>query len=490
MKVRLHRAGHRAAAKHNRLRNLVLVLGLGLLGTVSLPAGALETAWVLTTDYGTFGRVRAFAMDSPWTVTADLATIPGDPAGRHHDDLVYVVGRSSANLIQIYDPAAGFSLVREFSLGSGLNPQDIAFDARGDAYVSCYDQAVLLRVDISSGLILDSFDTSSFADADGLPETAWLQTLGDRLYITCQKLDRNYYYAPSGPGALLVFDMEAEQWVDMDPVEPGIQPIELQGGAPYTRIEVYRHGAEGPTLRVGCVGFYGLQDGGLEQVDPVAGVSLGYLVTEAQLGGDIIGFTGTRAGSAHVLVSDSSFDTSLRRVNLVTGQVTVLDSAHGYFHADVAYDGGFQLYLADRTLGASGLRVFDTVSGAELTAGPLPTGLPPFQFVLPFNGGFTPVTGPVPTAGRLRLAAACPNPCNPRSTLKVSGSPGSRVQVQVLDLRGRRLLRDSLLLDAAGSALFRFEGRDQAGRDLPAGLYRVTTQGREGFAARSVILLK
>ena len=191
-------------------RNFILALGVFLLAAGSLPVVAQDTGWVLTTDYSAFGRIRSFEMDSPWTVSADLATIPGDPSGRHHDDLVYVVGRSTSNAIQIYDPAADFSLVREFSLGSGRNPQDIAFDAEGDAYVSCYDEAVLLRVDVQTGTILDTFDTSMFADADGLPETAWMQTLGDRLYITCQRLDRDYYYSPSGPGALLVFDMTNE----------------------------------------------------------------------------------------------------------------------------------------------------------------------------------------------------------------------------------------------------------------------------------------
>ncbi|MBU8869333.1 MAG: hypothetical protein KOO60_00535 [Gemmatimonadales bacterium] len=476
--------------RRNRLLNFAIVLGVCLCGVASLPAVALDSGWILTTDYSTFGRVRAFSGESPWIVSGDLATIPGDPGGRYHDGRVYVVGRGTTNSIQVYDPETGFSLVKEFSLGSGLNPQDIAFDSQGEAYISCYDRAVLLKVDVQTEQILESFDTSSFADADGLPETAGMQALGDRLYITCQKLDRDNYYSPSGPGALLVFDMAEEKWMDMDPGLSGIQPIELQGGNPYTRIEVSPNGTDNPFLRVGCVGYYGLQDGGLEQVDSLAGVSTGYLVTETDLEGDIVGFTGTGSGSVHILVSNSSFITSLRKVNLTTGQVTVLDNGSGYVHADLAFDGEFQLYLADRTMGASGLRVFDTASGAELTTGSIPTGLPPYQFILPSKSASTPMVGPVPAAGRLHLAHAYPNPCNPRSSLDISGSPGSRVQVQVVDLRGRRLLGDSLILDSSGLARFHFEGCDQAGRSLSAGLYRVTIQDKEGFAARTVTLLK
>ena len=231
------------------MKNLLLLMMLIVLGPA---ANAEATGWILTTDFSTFGRVRSFDLDDPWTVSGDLAVIPGDPAGRHHDGRVYVVGRHGANLIQIYDPEAGFALVREFGIGAGRNPQDIAFDSAGEAYVSCYDEAVLLRVDVEVGTVLETYDTSGFADDDGLPETAWMIARGDLLYITCQKLDRSNWYSPTGPGALLVFDMAAETWVDMDEVAPGIQPIDLIGGNPYTRIEAVANGSGGENLRVGC----------------------------------------------------------------------------------------------------------------------------------------------------------------------------------------------------------------------------------------------
>jgi hypothetical protein len=390
-------------------------------------------------------------------------------------------------LIQVYDPEAGFALEREFSVGAGRNPQDIAFDLAGEAYVSCYDEAVLLRVDVAAGTVLDTYDTSMFADADGLPETAWMIARGDRLYIECQKLDSNNWYPPTGPGSLLVFDMSAETWVDMDGSEPGIQPIILTGADPYTRIEEVGDGAGGRKLRVGCVGFFGLNDGGIEEVDPVTGMSLGYLVTEQELGGDILAFTST-GEDIHVLISDASFITSLRRFDTATGLVTVLDTGNGYVHADLAWDGDFQLFLADRTVGAAGLRVFDIVSGTELTAGPIATGLPPFMFVLPNSGPVSAVPGAV--VDHLRLSAPFPNPCNPAADLQVQARPGRRVRVGVFDLGGRRLQARFLETDNRGRAVFRFDGRDQRGRSLPAGVYRVVVQDEGGFAARSLTLLK
>ncbi len=168
--------------------------------------------------------------------------------------------------------------------------------------------------------------------------------------------------------------------------------------------------------------------------------------------------------------------------------MTVLDTGNGYVHADLAWDGDFQLYLADRTVGASGLRVFDSNSGAELTSGALATGLPPFRFILQTTDGISAV--PVADASGLRLFPPHPNPCNPASDLQIQGRPGDRVRVGVFDLRGRRLQDRTLEIDSSGGAVFRFEGRDHRGRSLSAGVYRVVVQNKTGFAARTLTLLK
>ncbi|RKZ15190.1 hypothetical protein DRQ50_07815, partial [bacterium] len=347
-----------------------------------LPAAAQQPAgWIVTTDYSTFGRVRSFDAADPWTVSADLAVIPGDATGRHHDGLVYILGRGQSNLMQVWDPAAGFALLDETSLGSGLNLQDIAFDTEGDAYVSCYDSAVLLRVDPVDGTVLDTYDTSMFADADGLPETSLMAVVGDLLYITCQRLDVNNWYSPTGPGALLVFDMVAEVWVDMDPGTAGVQPIALQGANPYTRILV-----DGDRLTVGCAGFFGVADGGIEGVDTSAGISTGYLHTEAELGGDINRIQ--RDGEdLLVVINDAAFNTSVRRAG--AGGVDVLDALPGFVHSDIMLLGN-DLYVADRTIGAAGLRVLDAVTGVERTAGAIATGLAPGLFI---RSATAPVSG-------------------------------------------------------------------------------------------------
>jgi hypothetical protein len=283
-----------------------------------------------------------------------------------------------------------------------------------------------------------------------------------------------------------VFDMAAEAWVDMDPEAAGIQPITLTGADPYTRIETVADGAGGWNLRVGCVGFYGIQDGGLEDIDPVSGTSLGYVVTEQELGGDITGFTGT-GNEVHLLVADASFITSLLRFDPADGSVTVIATGTDYVYSDLAWDGDFQLFLADRTVGATGLRVFDTASGAELTTGTLNMGLPPFQFVMP-SSGVSAV--PVSVTSALKIFPAYPNPCNPTADLRIEGRPGGRIRVGVFDLRGRRVVDRVLTADGSGRTGFHFNGRDDAGHSLASGVYRVVVQDKKGFAARSLTLVK
>jgi len=450
----------------------------GLILFLAVGGAMAQTGWILTSDYSTFGNVRSF-VGPPWSVSGDLGAVPGDAVGRHHDGLVYVVGRGTHNLLQVWDPAAGFTLVAEHSLGDDLNLQDVAFDAAGEAYLSCYDTAVLLRVDPATGTILDSYSTAAFADADGLPETGWMTVVGDLLYITCQKLDRANWYLPTGPGALLVFDMAAETWVDMDAGAPGIQPIVLTGANPYTRIH-----ANGDILAVGCAGTFGAADGGIETVDLATGLSQGFAVTEAELGGDLNRIR--RHDDAWLaVVNDAAFNTFVARAD--AGGVSVLDTGSGFVHADILVADDW-LCVLDRTVGAAGLRVLDAVTGVEQTSGPLDTGLPPVLFIEAEPGD--PAGTPVPVPSALRMESPWPNPFNPATAVTLSGPADSRVRVAVSDLRGRILRRAAVTLDADGRGLYRFDGRDEAGRTLPAGVYVVTARAGGETAGRSMTLVK
>ncbi len=443
--------------------------------------GAQTHGVVIGTDYSSAGTVGLLELTAPWTVTADLASIHADANGRWHDDLVYIVNRAGADNIQVLDPAADLAVVRQFSLGLGRNIQDIAFLEDGTAYVSCYDTAELLHIDPVTGAILHVVSTAAFADADGLPETGRLHRRDDRLFLTCERLDRDSWYSPVGDSYILVLDTGDRTWIDCDPILPGTQGILLSAPNPYTDFV-----RTGDHLLMGCNGFYAVADGGVDVVDPVGLVSLGFEITEVELGGDVVALAGGPDGRRHVIVSSSSFVTSVVAYD-DQGLVELLAAAAAYDHAALAWDGDFQLLVADRALGAAGVRIFDAQSGAQLTTGPLGTGLPPALFILPESTA-VPVVD-LPTA-ILSLAPPWPNPANPRTRVAFQAPAGATVHLRIIDLRGRLVRHETLTAGLDGHGAWEFDGRDRRGRAVASGAYRCVLEGAGGFAARSLTIVR
>ncbi|HOX25556.1 MAG TPA: FlgD immunoglobulin-like domain containing protein [Candidatus Krumholzibacteria bacterium] len=459
-----------------------LTLLAGLVAAVATPAAAWSFGGVLTSDYYSSAAIGRIQLAAPWTITPDLEPTYPDAIGVWHGDLVYIVNRRGADNIQILDPARDFTTVDQVvELGPDRGLKHLAFLDDGTAYVSCYDRAELLHVDLTTHTILHVVSTLAFADGDGLPETGWLLRDGDRLFVTCERLDRGAWYSPVGDSYLLVLDLATREWVDCDPDRAGVQGIQLAATNPYC--EPVRNGSR---LLVGCSAFFGLADGGVDVVDLVGLRSLGLEITEDELGGDVVDVAGGAAGRRHVVVADADFRTAVKAYRPGEGVVSIHEGV-AYDHADLAYDGDVQLFVADRRLGAAGVRVFDAASGVQLTAGPLATGLPPASFVLPANAPIA--VGESPPAG-LSLAAPWPNPANPGCQVAFTAAPAARVELRVVDLRGRLVQRGSVEADAAGRGRWEFSGLDAAGRPVASGVYRVIATSGADFAACSLTLVR
>ncbi|MEO6462791.1 MAG: FlgD immunoglobulin-like domain containing protein, partial [Candidatus Eisenbacteria bacterium] len=104
-----------------------------------------------------------------------------------------------------------------------------------------------------------------------------------------------------------------------------------------------------------------------------------------------------------------------------------------------------------------------------------------------------PATVGVPRPGvavsGLVFAAVAPNPSRGAVALSLAGPEGEAVEVQVLDVRGRLVAHLPGVRLAAGPAAIRWDGRDHAGRVVPAGLYLVrATVGSASAVARVVRL--
>ena len=79
--------------------------------------------------------------------------------------------------------------------------------------------------------------------------------------------------------------------------------------------------------------------------------------------------------------------------------------------------------------------------------------------------------GSLPADGRLSAAVAAPNPFNPSTTLRFTLPEPAAVRVDVCDLRGHRVRRLHEGELPAGAVALVWNGRDDAGAELPSGVY-------------------
>ena len=97
--------------------------------------------------------------------------------------------------------------------------------------------------------------------------------------------------------------------------------------------------------------------------------------------------------------------------------------------------------------------------------------------------------GSVPAAAR--LLPAYPNPFNPRTALSFEVSGPQAVDLAIFDARGRRvrtLLEGSAV--AAGTMTLTWDGRDDAGRNVPGGVYFARLEAGEVVSNAALTLLK
>jgi aminopeptidase N len=117
-------------------------------------------------------------------------------------------------------------------------------------------------------------------------------------------------------------------------------------------------------------------------------------------------------------------------------------------------------------------------------------GIDPDQWLLNEANNVNAVPGDGPngdTPQPVRLLAAAPNPFNPRGFLRWEADLVTADRVEIFDLQGRRQRVAELPSRAPGRREFRWDGTDQAGRELPSGVYlfRVTCQPGSGSGAGS-----
>ncbi len=370
------RAGRRAhasalardpASGHRERRRLRLAC-------VRPPRPRAARAVIVTTDFET-GLLATVGVRPPHRVTHPTTPIHSDAVVRVAGERVYIVNRFLGDNLQVLDPAHGLATLLQCSTGPGSNPHDVAVLAPDKAYVTRYDGKELWIVDPSAascaGFLRDTVDLSPWGDADGIPEMDQMALVGDRLFVSLERLDRTRRFAPAGRSRLVVLDTASDTVVGV---------VELSGANAFGDSSgLPREPGSGKLVIDEAGDIQRTGDGGLERVDPFTLTAEGFFVTERDLGGNITDFVLVSPTKGYAIVLDDqlrnillAFDPSERRVTrrLLTRTQYLPGIA-------LAPDG--ILWVADDGLPSPGIRLFDPRNDRELTRGAIDVGLPPFS---------------------------------------------------------------------------------------------------------------
>jgi len=469
------------------MRCFLPVLLFFVLHGIHDPASAAESkAFVVTSDFstGTLGAVDLATR----VVSSDVASLGSDAVLRWHGGLLHVVNRFGADNIQVVDPAQGYATVRQFSVGNGSNPQDIAFVSPTKAYVSRYGSADLLVVNPSAanGQPMSSISLAAFADGDGLPEMSRMIRIGRYLFVACQRLTS---FQPLNPSVIVVVDTETDAVVDVDPGTPGTQAIPLSTRNPITTFEYDRAQAR---LLIGCTGHFNALDGAVEGINPFTFQNLGPVVSEQQLGGDLTDIAWHTATHAYALVIQGNSN-RLVTWNPSTGLklATIFTASGGFSLPDCEINDRGELYVCKNPSMPSpgdlpGMLVFSTTTDA-LLAGPLYLGLPPI--VVTFDHVTDEVTAAPEAPTAFRVAGPWPNPARGGVRLAVRLEAAADAEISVFDLAGRRVRTLASGRWEAGERAVEWDLSDAAGRPVPTGLYLVRARIGDRLVVRRLTVL-
>ena len=339
-----------------------------------LATDALANQAVLTTTYKSSGGLSSLDLGTN-TATNDHLTIHADAVVRTYRDKVYILNRLGQDNVIVLSRDDLATPLTQYSTGNGSNPHDIAFVSEEKAYISRFGRTHVLIVNPVTGDSLGSVDLSTFADADGLPETSQLALHGNRLFAACHRLDRENGWAPSEVSAIAVVDVTTDLLVDADPDAEGVQGIVM------TSRNSAGAAQRGSKWFLSAVNTYtDLTDGGIEVIDLVNLRSEGIVLDEATVGGNLSSLVMASDNEGYAVVTDEKFVNTVKRLNLTAQTASQgLDGLSGGFVSGLGVFGS-RLYILDQgSFGdpaSAGVKIYD-VNTDELLAGPISTGLPP-----------------------------------------------------------------------------------------------------------------
>lgn len=349
----------------------------------------IDRVLVGTSDFRMGGYALGRFLPAP-TLSARMEVSPDqDHSPVQSGCIVYDLLRSTDELA-VLEPMALPTPARRIPLRPAMgmstdpyqaNPYGVLTLSPTVAYVVLYNAPRVAVIDptmsgvdaVRRTINLSPLRSAMDRDTSGAMEAAAIVRAGRYVFVALQNLNM---FMPVTNGTLAVIDPTGDVLVDTDGATPDVDPVRLTGRNPYAmrvtpggRLVVTESGALGPMML----------DGGIEVVDPVTFMARGLRVTEAQLGGDVSDFVMLDDARGWVIVRQSS--TSSRVVEFDLDAAEGMRAGRTIFSsgdiAAIARDPTGNVWVLDRTAGAAGARVFNTM-GTEVTSAPLGTGsLPP-----------------------------------------------------------------------------------------------------------------
>lgn len=340
---------------------------------------------VVTSDFGGGGRYNVVEPRGGFALPG-LAPIHSDAIARFQAGRVYIVNRLNRDSIQVLNPEFANLTEREFSVGQGTNPHDIAILSSEKAYISRYNSRSILIVNPQAGIPIGEIDLSRYSEnisgggiPDGLPEMSWMVQFQGRVFVTIQRLDRNHpqgFLPPSGESYLL----------ELDPIrDTVIASYRFQSTNPFSKPQVREIFGE-PYLIIatsGRMGFISELDGGVEAFRLASNqFRPGYLLDEKVAGGDILSVQVRNDSEGYASILDRSFNKRIVQFRPDTGSITqvLLEIPHSQatnFSGMVLTQDDL-LIVGVSDFRSPGILVFDTHGALRrLTPIPIPLELTP-----------------------------------------------------------------------------------------------------------------
>lgn len=237
-------------------------------------------------------------------------------------------------------------------------------------YEPPYDDVAL--IDLDDGALIGSIDLVPYAqNPDRLPRPDQILHHGGLLYVTLQ--DANRSFTQFMTGRVAVIDPMTREVVEV---------IDLAGQNPF---ESLLYAPETGLIYVGLAGIFpGLRPqaltGGVEAIDPATRRSLGLVVDDDALGGNVSGVAIASPERGYAVVTDATFRNFVKAFDPSTGDVlgSVFETQDRI--AALLTDGDGWLLIAESSFVQPRLLILDALTAQPVAS--LPLRLPPLSVAI------------------------------------------------------------------------------------------------------------